>query len=306
MVGGFSADRLLGQLLKGGLSGMRTKRAAPRRRKAQPKGLVNIQLGGGRGSSTARAIGALATLAGAVLQQTLGGGTRPAPTTGRRSDKATVPTGPTGGWPGGAGKGPATGKGGRVTKGSAEAGHRGVDIPPLSRPREPFGPAPARSGSVPTVGAPPAAPSAAKPGTGWSMPGREAEASAKGAAGAPAIDPEEAEALLMIRAMIAAAKSDGAIDAEERAHLAGKLEDAGLGEAERDFILRDFEAPLDLEAIAQQVTDPMLAAQLYAASVVAVGDPSAGERAYLGRLAERLRLAPEVAAEIEKRLAGGT
>ncbi|MCC7429067.1 MAG: tellurite resistance TerB family protein [Alphaproteobacteria bacterium] len=305
MVGGFSADRLLGQLLKGGLSGMRTKRAAPRRRKAQPKGLVNIQLGGGRGSSTARAIGALATLAGAVLQQTLGGGQQTQPTAPRRGARkpgvATVPTtGPTGGWPGGAGKGGPAGKGG------ADPGHRGVDIPPLSRPREPFGPAPARSGSVPTVGAPPAAPSAAKPGTGWSMPGREAEASAKGAAGASAIDPEEAEALLMIRAMIAAAKSDGAIDAEERAHLAGKLEDAGLGEAERDFILRDFETPLDLEAIAQQVTDPMLAAQLYAASVVAVGDPSAGERAYLGRLAERLRLAPEVAAEIEKRLTGGT
>lgn len=299
MVGGFSADRLLGQLLKGGLSGMRSKRAAPRRRKAQPKGLVNIQVGGGRGSSTARAIGALATLAGAVLQQTLGGGTRPAPTTGRPSGKPTAPTGPAGGWPGGAGKG---GQGG---KGSAEPGHRGIDIPPLSRPREPFGPAPARSGSVPRAGAPPAPHPAGKPGAGWSMPGREAEAPAKGAAGAPATDPEEAEALLMIRAMIAAAKSDGTIDAEERAHLAGRLEDAGLGEAERDFILRDFDTPLDLEAIARQVTDPMLAAQLYAASVVAVGDPSAGERAYLGRLAERLRLAPEVVAEIERRLAGG-
>jgi hypothetical protein len=79
---------------------------------------------------------------------------------------------------------------------------------------------------------------------------------------------ETAEALLMLRAMIAAAKADGAIDAEERSRIAAQLDDAGLSPAARDMVLADFDKPLTPAALAKLASDPMLAAQLYAAAVV--------------------------------------
>ena len=132
----------------------------------------------------------------------------------------------------------------------------------------------------------------------------------------PAIDPwapvkaeaeeepsaETAEALLMLRAMIAAAKADGAIDAEERSRIAAQLDDAGLSPAARDMVLADFDKPLTPAALAKLASDPMLAAQLYAAAVVGAGDIAATERAWLDDFAKALKLDRAAAAAIEARL----
>jgi tellurite resistance protein len=132
----------------------------------------------------------------------------------------------------------------------------------------------------------------------------------------PAIDPwapvkaeaeeepsaETAEALLMLRAMIAAAKADGAIDAEERSRIAAQLDDAGLSPAARDMVLADFDKPLPPAALAKLASDPMLAAQLYAAAVVGAGEIAATERAWLDEFAKALKLDRAAAAAIEARL----
>jgi uncharacterized membrane protein YebE (DUF533 family) len=132
----------------------------------------------------------------------------------------------------------------------------------------------------------------------------------------PAIDPwapvkaeaeeepsaETAEALLMLRAMIAAAKADGAIDAEERSRIAAQLDDAGLSPAARDMVLADFDKPLTPAALAKLASDPMLAAQLYAAAVVGAGEIAATERAWLDEFAKALKLDRAAAAAIEARL----
>ncbi|MGX9967071.1 DUF533 domain-containing protein [Roseomonas sp. F4] len=114
---------------------------------------------------------------------------------------------------------------------------------------------------------------------------------------------ETAEAVLMIRAMVAAAKADGAIDAAERQAIASQLDGAGLTAEERDFILADFDAPLTPEALAQQAGDPMLRARIYAAAVAAMDDITAPERAWLDRLGKALRLDRQAAEAIEERLA---
>ncbi|MBU8542428.1 MULTISPECIES: DUF533 domain-containing protein [Roseomonadaceae] len=114
---------------------------------------------------------------------------------------------------------------------------------------------------------------------------------------------ETAEAVLMIRAMVAAAKADGTIDAAERQAIAGQLDGAGLSAEERDFILADFDAPLTPEALAQQAGDPMLRARIYAAAVAAMGDITAPERAWLDRLGKSLGLDRQAAEAIEERLA---
>jgi hypothetical protein len=113
---------------------------------------------------------------------------------------------------------------------------------------------------------------------------------------------ETAEALLMLRAMIAAAKADGAIDAEERGRIAAQLDGAGLSAAARDAVLADFDKPLAPTALAKLASDPMLAAQLYAAAVVGAGEIAAAERAWLDEFAKALKLDRAAAAAIEARL----
>lgn len=113
---------------------------------------------------------------------------------------------------------------------------------------------------------------------------------------------ETAEALLMLRAMIAAAKADGALDAEERGRIATQLDGAGLSTTARDSVLADFDKPLAPATLAKLASDPMLAAQLYAAAVVGAGEIAAAERAWLDEFAKALKLDRAAAAAIEARL----
>jgi uncharacterized membrane protein YebE (DUF533 family) len=116
---------------------------------------------------------------------------------------------------------------------------------------------------------------------------------------------ESAEALLMLRVMIAAAKADGAIDAEERGRIAAQLDGAGLSAKARDALLADFDKPQSPAALAKQASDPMLAAQLYAAAVVGAGEIAAAERAWLDEFAKALKLDRAASAAIEARLKQG-
>jgi uncharacterized membrane protein YebE (DUF533 family) len=102
--------------------------------------------------------------------------------------------------------------------------------------------------------------------------------------------------------MIAAAKSDGSVDAAERAAIAGQLDAAGLSPEERDFVLNDFDRPLTPEALAKEARDPMLRARLYAAAFAACGNVTPAERAWLDALAKAMRLDKAAAAAIEERL----
>ncbi|MCX7370970.1 MAG: DUF533 domain-containing protein [Alphaproteobacteria bacterium] len=113
---------------------------------------------------------------------------------------------------------------------------------------------------------------------------------------------ETAEALLITRTMVAAARADGVTDAAERAAIAQQLDAAGLTAADRDRVLADFDAPLSPEALAKQAGDPMLRAQLYAAAVAAMGEISAPEREWLARFGTALKLDASAREAIERRL----
>lgn len=56
-------------------------------------------------------------------------------------------------------------------------------------------------------------------------------------------------ALTLVRAMIAAAKSDGHIDDAERRKIGDKLSLSGMGAEEESFLLAELEKPVDLDAI---------------------------------------------------------
>lgn len=114
-----------------------------------------------------------------------------------------------------------------------------------------------------------------------------------GAMGAPSsADPKTAQgdAVLLIRAMIAAANADGVIDAQERANILDRLKSADLSGEERDFIVQELLSPQDLEAIAAAVTTPGLARQVYLVSLMTIEVDTEAEQRYLDKLARRLGL----------------
>lgn len=110
------------------------------------------------------------------------------------------------------------------------------------------------------------------------------------------------QALLLIRSMIAAANADGRIDPQERKAILGRLAEAGLGDEDRDFVLKELEAPSSVEDILSSVDSPELARHVYAVSLLAIDVDTQDERDYLHYLRLRLGLEDRVVAEIHRRL----
>jgi uncharacterized membrane protein YebE (DUF533 family) len=105
--------------------------------------------------------------------------------------------------------------------------------------------------------------------------------------------------LALLRAMIAAAKSDGHIDASEQQKIFGKLDELDLDTEAKAFVMDELRKPLDIERVVAAATSPELAVEIYAASFLAIDPDDPAEQAYLAMLAARLKLAPDLKAKIE-------
>ena len=97
-------------------------------------------------------------------------------------------------------------------------------------------------------------------------------------------------AMLMIRAMIAAAASDGMIDNEERSRIVGGLEHAGLDIAAAKFLDTEFASPASIAELVAAATTPEMRAEVYTAARVAIEPDTAQEKAFLAALAHQLGL----------------
>jgi len=104
----------------------------------------------------------------------------------------------------------------------------------------------------------------------------------------------------LVRAMIAAAKADGRIDADEKEAIFGKLETMSLSSEEKAWVFDELSSPLDINAVVARADTPEHATEIYAASLVAITADTASERAYLDALASKLRLDPSLVSEIHK------
>ncbi|MCU0759586.1 MAG: tellurite resistance TerB family protein [Steroidobacteraceae bacterium] len=109
-----------------------------------------------------------------------------------------------------------------------------------------------------------------------------------------------ANALRVLRAMIAASKADGSIDPTERERIFARVGEAGLSQADHDEVLRLLGQPPDLEAIVRGVDSKELATEIYAASLLAVSPANRAERAWLDMLAARLGLEGELTLELDR------
>jgi uncharacterized membrane protein YebE (DUF533 family) len=106
--------------------------------------------------------------------------------------------------------------------------------------------------------------------------------------GEPPVPPtphQEAAAALLLRAMIQAAKSDGSIDAAEKAKIMQNLKDATP--AEIKFVNALVAAPVDVDGLVRAVPKG-LEAQVYTMSVMAIDLDNQTEANYLHTLAQGL------------------
>jgi uncharacterized membrane protein YebE (DUF533 family) len=109
--------------------------------------------------------------------------------------------------------------------------------------------------------------------------------------------------LALLRAMVAAAKADGHIDAAERTRIESQLAALALDAETVAFFKEELEKPLDLQAVAAGADSPAAAAEIYLTSLLVIDDQDAQERAYLQNLAQELKLAPDLVAAIEAQAA---
>lgn len=118
--------------------------------------------------------------------------------------------------------------------------------------------------------------------------------------------PEQAHAILLLRAMIAAAKADGEVDPDERKRIVEGLRAAGAEDEAQRFVEEELAKPVDLYAITSEVRDVATAREVYLASLAAIRVDTEAERRYLDSLALRLGLDRAAVDELEGKLASSS
>lgn len=135
--------------------------------------------------------------------------------------------------------------------------------------------------------------------------GAAGAAAGGGAASAPplALPPPQSEAhgRVLLKAMIAAAKSDGHLDDRERQLVEAELTRSEADPAVRAWVESELRRPVEPADVAAGATSPELAAEVYLASVLVVDETSTMERAYLDALARELRLDDGLRRQLEAR-----
>ncbi len=107
---------------------------------------------------------------------------------------------------------------------------------------------------------------------------------------APQMAIEDTAGLVLLEAMVFAARADGHIDDEEQAYIRNAVE-ALFPDKEMASILNDLlQKPIDPASLAAKVRNPEEAADLYRLSCAAINIDSFMERSYLDGLAQALRI----------------
>ncbi|KAA2236504.1 tellurite resistance TerB family protein [Salinarimonas soli] len=112
-------------------------------------------------------------------------------------------------------------------------------------------------------------------------------------------DVSDDDAVLLVRAMVAAASADGIVDQAERSRIISGLQQAGLDPDATGFLERELSQPADVEELAAGITDPDKAAQVYTAARLAIDPDTLQEREFLRRLQEALDLEDDLVAHID-------
>jgi uncharacterized membrane protein YebE (DUF533 family) len=115
---------------------------------------------------------------------------------------------------------------------------------------------------------------------------------------------DQLRSLHLLRAMIAAAHADGAIDAKERQDMVARGREAGLGEEDLAALDKEIGSPLSVEQLVLQ-TPEELRQQAYVAALIAIDVDTAAEHSFLATLADGLRIDADDQARLKQQLGLG-
>lgn len=108
--------------------------------------------------------------------------------------------------------------------------------------------------------------------------------------------------LLLMRAMIGAAKADGNVDAGEQQHLFEQVEKLGLDSESKAAVFDLLSRPLELASLDASIGNEAQRAEIYLAARLATDGSHPGERAYLDALATRLQLPAQLRAHLDSQV----
>lgn len=94
----------------------------------------------------------------------------------------------------------------------------------------------------------------------------------------------------ILRALVAAAKADGHIDARERQVIEGEFARLAPDAEVQQWMKAELDKPLDPAEVARAAGSPEIASEMYLASLVAADEQNFMERSYLDELARQLGL----------------
>lgn len=106
----------------------------------------------------------------------------------------------------------------------------------------------------------------------------------------------------ILKALVAAAKADGHIDARERQVIEGEFARINSDGELQQWLHAELEKPLDPVEVARSASTPEIASEMYLASLMVADEQSFMERAYLDELAKQLKLDPPLKAQLERQL----
>jgi len=139
-------------------------------------------------------------------------------------------------------------------------------------------------------------------GSGQAVPASELPLGLRAPANAVEEQELESQSVLILRAMINAAKADGQIDPNEMKRIVGKVQEEGVDPEEKEFIESEMRRPLDLDGLIREVPNQQVGAKVYAASLLAIEVDTPAERDYLRRLAQGLGLDSQVVQQLHTAL----
>lgn len=106
----------------------------------------------------------------------------------------------------------------------------------------------------------------------------------------------------ILKALVAAAKADGHIDARERQVIEGEFSRLNQDAELQQWLHAELEKPLDPAEVARAAGTPEIASEMYLASLMAADQQNFMERAYLDELARQLKLDEALKLKLEQQI----
>jgi uncharacterized membrane protein YebE (DUF533 family) len=119
-----------------------------------------------------------------------------------------------------------------------------------------------------------------------------------------ASDVAASQGLLVLRTMIAAAMADGHLGPDEQKQIFERLDSLGLSAEERSTLFDELRNPLACDVLASQVSDPVVAIEMYTAAVMTIDTQCLTAGEFLRQLSRGLKLPEQLVASIDSSAAG--